>query len=156
MDHPDMFKLDEVTGDRKNDPNIKWVTYTKYNPVTGQTYSGRASGPASMTKIQIVQGRDNMHSTLDNLGYLSARPDKEGEGIEGYAAIRGREQQLIDNFVGAQKDTENYPLDGGSSGNIIRGVAINNPRGLIYHFYATKNFGRIAGYTGRLPFSNKP
>ena len=93
-----------------------------------------------------------MHVDLASEGYGPAVPDEEGIGIEGYAAIRGREQQLIDNFGGAQRDKETYPPYGGSSGNIIRGVAIRNPRGIIYDFLATKNYGRVAGFTGKLPF----
>jgi hypothetical protein len=98
MDHPDMFKLDDVTGDRKNDPNIKWGTYTKLNPMTGQTYSGRASGPSSMTALEIVQARDLRHKALRDDGYLDADPDEEGVGVKGYSEIRGREQQLINKF----------------------------------------------------------
>lgn len=152
MDHPEMFKLDEVTGDRKNDPDIKWVTYTKFNPTTGQTYSGRASGPKEMTKAEIVRARDINHKVLYNDGYLDATPREEGVGIEGYAAIRGHEQQLIDYFGGAQTDRVNYPPRGGTSGNAIRGVARENRFGLLFHFYATEKFGRIAPYTGILPF----
>jgi len=152
MDHPDMFKLDDVTGDRKNDPNIKWVTYTKLNPMTGQTYSGRASGPSSMTALEIVQARDLRHKALRDDGYLDADPDEEGVGVKGYAEIRGREQQLINKFGGAQSDKVNYPPSGGISGNAIRGVARENRFGLLFDFYATQKFGRIAPYTGKLPF----
>lgn len=52
------------------------------------------------------------------------------------AAIRGREQLLIDHFGGAQST-------GGTSGNAINGIAIGNPNREWYIEQAIKEFGHI-------------
>ena len=64
-----------------------------------------------------------------------------------YQAIRGREQQMIDAFGGAQgRHGENA---GTHSGNIIRGVRRGNPLGRIYHAAATAEFKQeVHVYTG--------
>lgn len=55
---------------------------------------------------------------------------------QGYAAIRGREQQLIDFHGGAQSE-------GGTSANRIRGVSKRNPLAEIYDKAATGMFGPL-------------
>jgi len=62
--------------------------------------------------------------------------DEAARGLEGYAAIRGREQQLIDGFGGAQSE-------GGRSANLIRGVSRSNPLGPVYQAAAIKMFGPV-------------
>ena len=57
-------------------------------------------------------------------------------GYEAYAAIRGREQQLID-FNGGARSV------GGNSANIINGVSDLNPLRPIYLGAAIKNFGPL-------------
>ena len=52
------------------------------------------------------------------------------------AAIRGREQQLIDKHGGAKRD-------GGTSGNDIRGISKRNKKGDYYFEEARKAFGDI-------------
>jgi hypothetical protein len=69
--------------------------------------------------------------------------DKVGYGDAGKAAIRGREQQLIDANGGAQLDNN------GTSGNLIRGVSKINPFGRGYHDSATVYFKEeLHEYTG--------
>ena len=62
-----------------------------------------------------------------------------GYAVMNYAAIRGREQQLIKVNGGAQSE------ENGTSGNKIRGVAADNPRGDIFEAAAnviiTPKFG---------------
>ncbi|WP_285780806.1 polymorphic toxin-type HINT domain-containing protein, partial [Microtetraspora sp. NBRC 13810] len=101
---------------------IKYVTYTKTNPVTGKVYTGRTRGYGD--PADIIAARDAGHHMNDQ-GFGPAVLDKWVEGTlpvaqrhsdTAYRAIRGREQNLIDFFGGAQSA-------GGASGNAIRGIA---------------------------------
>ena len=65
--------------------------------------------------------------------------DRYAKGPSGYAAIRGREQQLIDYYGG---------IGSPNVGNIIRGVSRYNPRGYIFHKTSNAYFGNIAPFTG--------
>ena len=61
-----------------------------------------------------------------------------------YAAIRGREQQMIDYNGGAWSDTgKPYKTE-----NKIRGVRKANEKGLKYHKAASFLFGELCPYTG--------
>jgi len=91
-----------------------YQTYTKTNPQTGQVYSGRTSGTG--TPEQNVQLRDRAHH-MNEEGYGPAELDQSSASS---AAIRGREQQLIDQNGGAQSQ-------GGTSGNAINGISDTNP-----------------------------
>ncbi|MBO5495116.1 MAG: hypothetical protein J5964_05290, partial [Eubacterium sp.] len=51
-------------------------------------------------------------------GFGPAQLDKS---TSNYVAIRGREQQLIDNYGKAKSEN-------GSSGNLIRGISLKNPK----------------------------
>ncbi|GAA4235731.1 hypothetical protein GCM10022254_43610 [Actinomadura meridiana] len=101
---------------------VKYVTYTKTNPTTGKVYTGRTRGTGD--PADIVAARDSGHHMNDQ-GFGPAVLDKWVEGTlpvaqrhndTAYQAIRGREQNLIDFFGGAQSA-------GGTSGNAIRGIA---------------------------------
>ena len=94
-------------------------TYTKNNPDTGQTYSGRTSGTRSPEENVML--RDRSHH-MNEEGYGPANVDKSSTNP---AAIRGREQQLIDANGGAQSQ-------GGTSGNAINGVSPTNPNKPVY------------------------
>ena len=72
-------------------------------------------------------------------GFGSPRIDAAAQGPMGYAAIRGREQQLIDYYGG---------IGSPKLGNIIRGVGRYNIAGRYYHYASNKYFGEIAPYTG--------
>lgn len=62
-----------------------------------------------------------------------------GSAGAAYAAIRGREQQMIDFYGGVGSP---------GVGNSIRGVAYFNPLGRVYHEAASFSFGQVAPYTG--------
>jgi hypothetical protein len=104
-------------------------TYTKKNPTTGQVYSGRTSGTG--TPAQNVARRDAGHHKNQN-GFGPAQLDKSTANP---AAIRGREQQLIDAHGGAQST-------GGTSGNAINAVSPSNPNGPLYIDAAKAEFGQ--------------
>jgi hypothetical protein len=104
-------------------------TYTKTNPSTGQVYSGRTSGTG--TPAQNVARRDVGHHKNAE-GYGPARLDKSSTNR---AAIRGREQQLIDAKGGAQSA-------GGTSGNEINGISDSNLNREVYLEAAEREFGR--------------
>jgi RHS repeat-associated protein len=136
---------------------IRYVTYTKVkhnDDGTISIYSGKTSGPASLTASAIVKARDANHKLKDRgpkNGYDDAVVDKEAVGSlsdpRAKFAIRGREQQLVDYWGGAQSDTKNYP-GGGVSANKIRAVRANHPLGRIYHEAANMLFGWLHHYTG--------
>ena len=115
-----------------NVPEKQYVTYTKEGP-DGQIYSGRSSGPADAAPEDIVSARDANHHMNDQ-GYGPAQLDQSSTNK---AAIRGREQQLIDYHGGAQSE------EGGTSGNAIRGISPSNPNGPYYQSEATNTFGNI-------------
>ena len=72
-------------------------------------------------------------------GYGNPTIDRFVQGTPAYAAIRGREQQLIDYYGGV-----------GSSrvGNSIRGVSKANPMGRYFHEKSNQYFGKLSPYTG--------
>lgn len=113
------------------------VTYTLTNG-SGEVYSGRASGYG--TPDQVMMQRYSSHEKRAE-GFGSPKLDRFGYGRSGGAAVRGREQQLIDHNGGARSD-------GGSSGNTIRGVGKNNIFGRDYHGASNAMFGPLAPYTG--------
>jgi len=131
---------DEDTTDQSEDK--WWVTYTKFNPTTGETYVGRTSGYG--TPESLVKKRDYAHK-YNAFGFLSAIVDKYSHS---YNAIRGREQQKIDYFGGAKSDRLR---DGKPSkcANKIRAVARNNPAGKRYHWASSTAFGEVFNYTGK-------
>lgn len=111
-------------------PKVKtYQTYTKTNIKTGEVYSGRTSGYGSPS--QNVAARDINHH-MNSKGFGPAVLDRSSTNA---AAIRGREQILIDSFGGAKSM-------GGTSGNAINGIAMNNPKRLFYLTESMKEFGK--------------
>jgi len=104
-----------------------YQTYTKTNSTTGEVYSGRTSGTRS--PVENIRIRDMKHHMNDK-GFGPAVLDKSSTNA---AAIRGREQQLIDMNGGAKSI-------GGVSGNAINGIGINNPNRTYYLNQANKEF----------------
>lgn len=92
-----------------------YQTYTKYNPKTGEVYSGRTSGTG--TPKQNVQKRDVNHH-MDEQGFGPAQLEQTSTNSD---AIRGQEQYLIDKNGGAKSQ-------GGTSGNKINGVNYKNSK----------------------------
>jgi RHS repeat-associated protein len=116
---------------------ITYVTYILTHPITGEKYIGRASGFG--TPYQIMMRRYNSHH-MRAKGFQDPRLDAATQGYPvGYAAIRGREQQVYDKWV-----LSKVPI-----GNVIRPVWQYNPFG--YTYWETSNllFGNLAPYTGR-------
>ena len=111
-----------------------YLTYTLTNS-SGTVYAGRTSGFGDPHAIMIE--RFSSHH-MKSLGYGNPRLDVFINGIAGYPAIRGREQQLIDAYGGVGSP---------QVGNTIRGVAYYNPAGRIY-YASSLIFGKIAEYNG--------
>ncbi len=105
-----------------------YQTYTKTNPRTGQVYCGRTSGCG--TSEQNIARREGGHH-MNKEGFGPAVLDKSSSNA---AAIRGREQQVIDALGGAKST-------GGTSGNPINGISPRNPRRDYYMNQAKKEFG---------------
>ena len=112
---------------------VKFVTYTRTNAATGQVYSGRTMGLGDPQSI--VNRRAASHDARLS-GFGPAVVDQWAVGAQGRAAIRGREQQLIDFHGGAQSD-------GGTSANLIRGVSRRNPLAGYYQNAAITMFGPL-------------
>jgi hypothetical protein len=115
------------------DPAIRaqgksFQTYTKTNAETGEVYSGRTSGVRSPEGN--VQARDSSHH-MNEQGFGPARLDRSSSNS---SAIRGREQQLIEEFGGARST-------GGTSGNAINGISPANANRSTYINEAVKEFG---------------
>lgn len=104
-------------------------TYTKTNAKTGEVYSGRTSGTGN--PLENVANRDASHHMNDK-GFGPAKLDKSSSNA---AAIRGREQQLIQANGGARSS-------GGTSGNAINGVSSTNANRGTYLDAAKKEFGQ--------------
>jgi len=113
-----------------------YITYTLSNPKTGQTYVGRTSGFGN--PYSVMMSRYNSHH-MKALGYTVPTLDRAAQGVQGYPAIRGREQQMIDSFGG---------VSSGNVANSIRGVSKLNPFGPIYHETSNMFFGPLAPYSG--------
>lgn len=136
-----------------------FATYT-VKLADGSTYSGRTSGLVRAGESdrdaaeRVVNKRWDGHHMGNEAPGATARLDAyvagdlrrnnlaqdAGYAMMNYAAIRGREQQLIDANGGAQ--SEKPP---GSSGNAIRGIGSDNPLGQIFdaaaHVIITPIFG---------------
>jgi RHS repeat-associated protein len=104
-----------------------YQTYTKTHPETGKVYSGRTSGHGAPE--QNLARRDASHH-MNKEGYGPAVLDQSSANK---AAIRGREQQLIDAHGGAQS------MDG-TSGNRINSISESNPKRDSYLNEALKVF----------------
>ena len=116
-----------VEKDRVRDKTYE--TYTRYNPFTGQCYSGRTSGFETPEQNVRARGLQQLHLTLErfNIPVLD-------QSSENQTAIRGREQQLIDINGGAQSM-------GGTSRNLINSISIYNFYRGRYLEEATFQFG---------------
>jgi RHS repeat-associated protein len=117
----------KVVNDAKGEKSFQ--TYTKTNAKTGEVYSGRTSGTG--TALENVANRDASHHMNDK-GFGPAALDKSTSNA---AAIRGREQQLIEANGGARSS-------GGTSGNAINGISPNNGNRSAYLDAAKREFGQ--------------
>jgi len=104
-------------------------TYAKTNAKTSEVYCGRTSGCG--TALENLANRDASHHMNDK-GFGPAVLDKSSGNA---AAIRGREQQLIDANGGARSA-------GGTAGNAINGISPANPNRGTYLDAAKKEFSQ--------------
>jgi RHS repeat-associated protein len=121
-----MAKINQELNNAGNDRSYE--TYTKTKPETEEVYSGRTSGTG--TPEQNIARRNAGHH-MNNEGFGPAVLDKSSSNK---AAIRGREQQLIDANGGAQSQ-------GGTSGNRINAISDKNRNKACYLAAACKEFG---------------
>ena len=121
-----------LTGDTPNNSKPRlFVTYTRYNPSTGQYYAGRTSGyqaPEVLIKTRSL-GQPHLNAEGFEAPIVDVYTTNRG-------AVRGREQQLIDYFGGAQSVN-------GSARNMINGVADFNPFRGYYIGESIREFGPI-------------
>jgi hypothetical protein len=109
-----------LSGDTPRTRTEVFVTYSREHPVTGSIYSGRTSGYADEAVSTILRRRSASQPLLNQEGF--GAPVLDRISIDS-SAIRGREQQLIDFYGGAQSV-------GGLARNKINGVAdfnLNRP-----------------------------
>ena len=114
--------------DNATTPQRTFQTYVKKTE-TGRVYSGRTSGTDD--PIKNVYRRDRYHHK-NKEGYGPAELDFSSSNPD---AIRGREQQLIEENGGAISQ-------GGTSGNAINGISPDNPKRKIYEEARKREFGR--------------
>ncbi len=113
-----------------------YVTYTKKNQVTGEVYSGMASGEytgSEKDERKIISSRDSNHHKNQE-DFDRALIDQKSQDKD---AIRGREQMLIEHFGGAKSE-------GGTSGNAINGISPTNKKKGQYMDAALKLFGFLS------------
>ncbi|WP_052308564.1 RHS repeat domain-containing protein [Solitalea canadensis] len=97
-----------------------YQTYTKASPIPGEPpYVGRTSGEG--TPLENIAKRDVSHH-MNEQGFGPAELDMSSTDKN---AIRGREQQQIDNSGGAKSKK-------GTSSNAIQGISDKNPKKEIY------------------------
>lgn len=120
--------IDDVGDARRAADGVTHQTYTKTNPETGAVYSGKTSGTGN--PFQNVARRDSGHHMTDK-GFGPVVLDKSSSNP---AAIRGREQNLIDKHGGAQSR-------GGTSGNAINSISDRNRKKDCYLGAACKESG---------------
>lgn len=102
-----------------------YQTYTKTHPVTGKVYTGRTSGTG--TPRENIARRDRRHHRNKD-GYGPAKLEKSSASR---AAIRGREQQVID-----------YNRKRGKAADQYNGISPKNKKRQQYLAAARKKFGR--------------
>ncbi len=157
---------------RRRRQKATYVTYTRFNVFTGETYSGRASGYGAPDQILSMAQASPRHVILTAEGFGRTRLSTSQQGTRpvstrhsdpAYRAMRGREQQLIDSFGGARSwgrgaGGPHITIPGAitTARNTIRGVGPTNPLGRAYHNAATRAFGQIAPFTGNNPARNVP
>jgi uncharacterized protein RhaS with RHS repeats len=106
-----------------------YITYTLSNQ-EGAIYSGRASGCGDAASV-LARRLSGHHKVASGFG--NPILDCQVQGMtEGFPATRGREQELIDLNGGAQ-------IEGGTSGNAIRGVSRFNPSAEAYKIAASEH-----------------
>jgi RHS repeat-associated protein len=114
----------------EDEDDKSYQTYTRWNPLTGQCYSGRTSG--TDTPANNVKKRSAQQADLTAEGFQPGVVDKSSFNK---SSVRGREQQMIEINGGAQSS-------GGTSRNLINGISPLNLRGpLQYIPAANAEFG---------------
>ncbi len=161
------MKAAALTARFGTDTRYVFATYT-VRLADGSVYSGRTSGTANAGEAdgdaanRVVAERWEAHHmralaapgaspTLDKYaaGKISAKPSP-AELLKlafDYAAVRGREQQLIDANGRSQSDVD-ASGNRGTSGNSIRGVAKDNPLGRFFDAASSGKFGPVVAPKG--------
>ncbi len=98
---------------------------------TGQVYAGRTGGYGTPEELVHRRSLGQPHLTAEGF-----RPPTVDQWSTVRAAIRGREQQLIDFYGGARSV-------GGTARNLINGVADFNPNRPFYMNAARAAFGDL-------------
>lgn len=114
-----------------------YVTYILRSPSLMRYYLGRASGYGS--PVDVLYRRLVGHYHYMVKGYTDVTIDQVAYGEGARAAIRGREQQLIDHYGGVGS----YDV-----ANSIRAVSMWNSQGWNFWDASNQAFGRLAPYTG--------
>jgi hypothetical protein len=129
-----------LAGDtRQESQNYSYVVYVKSNTTSGQIYIGRTSGFG--TPSEVLQRRDVSHS-YNAFGFGPAAVHSALMNVgwaQGYPAMRGREQQVIDFYGGVGS-----PM----VANKIRGVGRANPAGYAFWLISNLYYGPLFPYTG--------
>ncbi|WP_454901164.1 RHS repeat-associated core domain-containing protein [Variovorax boronicumulans] len=113
------------------DEEETYQTYTRWNPLTNECYTGRTSGTGTAEQNIARRMSAADHRALTEEGFRSGVLDRSSTNR---GSIRGREQQVLELNGGARRS-------GGSSRNEINGIGRWNFRGPSYLWQATAEFG---------------
>ncbi|MEO7325355.1 MAG: RHS repeat-associated core domain-containing protein, partial [Dokdonella sp.] len=108
-----------------------YTTYTRAKAADETVYSGRTSGYGTPEEQVVARTSSRDHEAKTDEGYGAAVVDQNSANA---SAIRGREQQLIEQNGGAQSV-------GGTSGNKINGVSPANQNAEVYQLACDDEFG---------------
>jgi len=126
----------QAADDAGNQQLRTYLTYKRYNPKTKQWYCGQSSGMGTIPQIMQNLGNSDRHRRYTKEGFGPFQVDQVASGPNAKEAIRGREQQLIDHYGGAQSV-------GGSARNQINSVGDWNLNGRYYNSAANTFFGQL-------------
>jgi hypothetical protein len=143
----------------ENEP-WSFVVYEKLQPVTHRVYTGRAAGPGD--PISVMARRDATHYILNQIqGYHSAELSSyvvaNGGSSFAEAAMRGREQQVMDYHGGCVNDRGGYNVPNPDTGrkrasNKIRGVRKDHLFSFTFWAIANAAHGNVYKHTGNNDF----
>ncbi|MDP3752142.1 MAG: Ig-like domain repeat protein [Polaromonas sp.] len=122
-------RLSRALNQEREQREKTYQTYTRYNPLTGDCYSGRTSGYDD--PLTNLKNRAAGQPLLNAEGFNPPVLDRSSSNPD---AIRGREQQVIDVNGGARST-------GGTSRNMINGISPLNFQRQNYLNTATSQFG---------------
>jgi hypothetical protein len=126
-------------------PSYTYIVYQMQNRLDpNKYYVGRTRGWGEPGRV-LAKRQQNHERRIDHKdATINAMIWQEIWHVSSHAAMRGREQQLIDYYGGLVQD-------GGRATNLIRAVWWYNPAWKLFHLTSTAYWGEIAPYPYNAP-----